>query len=234
MPKDIQVAIFAGGMATRLGELTKDIPKSMMKINGKPFIEYQMERLKEQGITDIIICSGHLGEQIERYIGDGKKYGLNVRYSHEDTPLGTAGALKKAEKLLDDAFITMYGDSYLFLDYKSMFSYFLGRGKSAMMTVYKNYDRHERSNTSINDDMVTGYSKNGRTNDMVYVDYGAHIFRREVLEMIPGNRYFPLEELFPVLIARQQLLAFEVRERFYEIGSIQSIAEFSEYIRGKS
>jgi len=102
-----------------------------------------------------------------------------------------------------------------------------------MMTVYKNYDRHERSNTSISGDMVTGYSKNGRTADMVYVDYGAHVFRKEVLELIPENRYFRLEDLFPVLISQKQLLAYEARERFYEIGSMQGIEEFSAYIRGK-
>jgi len=233
LPKDMQIAILAGGLATRLGELTKNEPKSLLKIQGKPFIEYQIKQIKKQGITNIVVCTGHLGEQIERYLGNGTRYGLNIRYSHEDSPLGTAGALKQAESVLDNNFITIYGDSYLFLDFGMIFSHFLARDKLALMTVYKNYDHHDKSNTSISGGLVTGYSKNGQAGDMVYIDYGAHMFRKQVLELIPGNRYYPLEDLFPVLISQEQLLAFEARERFYEIGSTQGIKDFSDYIRSK-
>lgn len=141
--------------------------------------------------------------------------------------------LKQAESMLDNNFITIYGDSYLFLDFGIIFSYFSKKGKLALMTVYKNHDYHDKSNTSISGGLVTGYSKNGRTSDMVYIDYGAHMFRKQVLELIPGNRYYPLEDLFPVLISQEQLLAFEARERFYEVGSTQGIKDFNEYLRGK-
>ncbi|MFC2067344.1 NDP-sugar synthase [Chloroflexota bacterium] len=114
---EMQTVILAGGLATRLGDLTKDNPKSMLKILGKPFMEYQLESLRAGGIEDIVICLGHLREQIESYFGDGREHGVNIRYSYEDNLLGTAGALKKAEPLLGDIFFTMYGDSYLFLDF---------------------------------------------------------------------------------------------------------------------
>ncbi len=234
LPNDIQVAILAGGMATRLGELTRNEPKSLLKFQGKPFIEHQIEQIKRQGIRDVLVCTGHLGEQIERYLGDGARYGFNIRYSHEDKPLGTAGALKNAVKMLGDVFIAVYGDSYLFLDYDSMLSYFLERDRLALMAVYKNSDRHDRSNTSIGGGLVTGYSKNGRTPDMVYIDYGAQVYRKPVLELIPGDTFYPLEDLFPPLIVQRQLLAYEVGERFYEIGSRQGIKEFTEYLRGKA
>ena len=229
----MQIAILAGGLATRLGELTKSEPKSLLKIQGKPFIEYQIEQIKKQGITDIVMCTGHLGEQLERYLGNGTRYGLNIRYSHEDRPLGTAGALKKAVNELDNEFITMYGDSYLFLDFSMIFAHFLARNGLALMTVYKNHNHHDKSNTSISGGLVTAYSKNGQTGDMVYIDYGAHMFRKQTLELIPADSYFPLEDLFPVLISQKQLLAFEARERFYEIGSQQGIQDFNNYIRGK-
>jgi MurNAc alpha-1-phosphate uridylyltransferase len=233
MPKDMQVAILAGGLATRLGELTRNEPKSLLKIQGRPFIEYQIEQIRRQGITDIVICTGHLGEPIERYLGDGARYGVNIRYSREDRPLGTAGALKKALNLLDDEFFTMYGDSYLSLDFARIFSYFIKQDKLALMTVYKNRDRHDKSNTSVRGNLVAAYSKNGRTEDMVYIDYGAHIFRKLAFEPVPADRYFSLEDLFPALISLKQLLAFEVHDRFYEIGSTQGIQDFTEYIRGK-
>ncbi len=230
LPDDIQIAILAGGLATRLGELTKDRPKSLLEFQGKPFIELQIAQFSRQGIRNIVICTGHLGDLIESCLGNGSRYGLNIRYSHEDRPLGTAGALKKASPLLNSVFITVYGDSYLFLDIRGLFDYFLSRGRPALMTVYENYDLHDRSNTAISGGLVTGYSKNGRTPDMVYIDYGAHIFRKEILDLIPADCYYPLEALFPALISQKQLLAFKVKKRFYEIGSRQGIQEFAAYI----
>ena len=233
MPKDMQIVILAGGLATRLGKIARNTPKSLLKIKGKPFIEYQIEQIKRQDIKDVVICTGHLGEQIQRYLGDGQRYGVNIKYSHETTPLGTAGALKKTEKLLESVFITLYGDSYLFLDFSRIYAYFLARDRLAMMTVYKNHDRHDKSNTSISGGLVTGYSKNGRSGDMVYIDYGAHVFRKKVLGLVPENRYFSLEELFPLLVSQKQLLAYEARVRFYEIGSLAGVAGFNDYIRGR-
>ena len=173
-----------------------------------------------------------MGEQIESHFGNGKKHGMNIRYSHEDTPLGTAGALKKAEKLLDDPFFTMYGDSYVFLDFGQIMSYFQSQEKLALMTVYKNHNRYDRSNTEVEGNLVKNYNKKERTNNMVYIDYGVNIFRKEVLGMIPENQSYSLEKLFPQLIKQEELLAFEVNKRFYEIGSLQGLKEFEQYIKG--
>jgi len=227
----MQVVILVGGLATRLGDLTRDEPKSMVKIWGKPFLEYQLEWLRRAGIENIVLCIGHMGEQIERFFGNGMKHGVNIRYSLEDNLLGTAGALKKAGALFDDVFITMYGDSYLFLNFNHVMAFFESRNKLALMTVYKNYDRYDRSNTVIADNLVKRYSKQEKTEDMVYIDYGANIFRKEVLGMIPENKSYSLDNLFPRLIEQDELLAFEVKERFYEIGSPQGLKDFEEYIK---
>ena len=228
---DMQVAILAGGLATRLGNLTRNQPKSMVKVLGRPFFEYQLELLGKSGIKNIILCTGYMGEQIERCFGNGKRYGVNIRYSFEDTPLGTAGALKKAENLLDGVFFTIYGDSYLFLDFSLAMSYFQSQNKLALMTVYKNYNCYERSNTVIEGNLVKKFSKKEKTEDMVYIEYGANIFKKAVLEMIPENQFCSLDELFPRLIDQKQLLAFEVKERFYEVGSPLGLTEFVEFIR---
>lgn len=228
----MQVAILAGGMATRLGDLTRNRPKSLVQIEGKPFLEYQIEFLKEGGIKDIVLCIGHLGEQIEQQFRDGRKYGVNIKYSHEDKLLGTAGALKKAEALLDDRFFTMFGDSFVNLDFSRVMSYFRSRNKLALMTVYRNYDQYDRSNTEVEGGLVKKFSKKEKTRDMVYVEYGVDVFRKEVLNMIPTNGFYSLDELFPRLIAQQELLAFEVNERFYEIGSLQGLKEFERLVKG--
>lgn len=203
----------------------------MLNIQGKAFLEYQLEFLWKSGIRNIILCLGYMGEQIERHFGNGKRYGMNIRYSFEDMPLGTAGALRKAKALLDDVFFTMYGDSYLFLDFPATMSYFQSQNKLALMTVYKNYDCYDRSNTVIEGNLVKKFSKQEKTKDMVYIEYGANIFKKEVLEMIPENQLYSLDALFPKLIDQEQLLAFEVRERFYEIGSLLGFTEFVEFIR---
>tara|TARA_B100002003_G_C14056443_1_gene508708 strand:- start:348 stop:1040 length:693 start_codon:yes stop_codon:yes gene_type:complete len=228
----MQVAILAGGLATRLKGLTRNQPKSMVKIQGKPFLGYQLELLQREGIKNIILCLGHMGEQIKRHVGDGSKYEMNIRYSAESKPLGTAGALKKAEALLDEVFFAMYGDSYLFVDFNRAMSYFESQNKLALMTVYKNYNRYGRSNTAIEGNLVKKFSQSQRTDDMAYIEYGANIFKKEALGLIPENQSYSLDDLFLKLIERKELLAFEVKERFYEIGSPQGLKEFGGYMKG--
>ncbi len=228
----MQVAILTGGLATRLGDLTRNQPKSMLKIRGKTFLEYQLELLSRAGIKNIVLCIGHMGEQIERHFGNGRNYGVNIEYSLEDELLGTAGALKKAEALLNEVFFTMYGDSYLFLDFRATMRYFKSLNKLALMTVYKNYDQYARSNTVVEGNLVKKFSKKERTEGMVYIEYGANIFNKEALNMIPENQFYSLDDLFHRLVEMDELLAFEVKERFYEIGSPQGVKEFEDYIKG--
>ena len=226
----MQAAILAGGLATRLGNLTINQPKSLVTINEKAFLEYQLEFLARGGIKDIVLCLGYLGQMIPQHFGNGRNYGVNIQYSFEEKPLGTAGALKKAESLLDDTFFTLYGDSYLSLDYNLVLSMIKSENKLGVMTVFKNYDRYDRSNTAIKGNLVRQYSKNGQTQDTVYIDYGANAFKKEVLKMIPKDNFYSLENLFLQLIEMEELLAFEVRERFYEIGSLRGLKEFEQYI----
>ena len=227
----MQVAILAGGLATRLRPLTAKIPKSLLQIQSKPFLEYQLDFLKRGGVKDIVLCVGYLGEQIEEYFGNGRRFGVNIKYSYDgDKLLSTAGALKNAHNLLEDTFFTIYGDSYLFLDFSVIMSYFKSQDKLALMTVYKNYNRYDKSNTVIAGNLVKYYSKKEKTEGMVYIEYGANIFKKEVLEFIPEGQLYALEALFPRLIAQEELLAYEVSKRFYQIGSPEGLEEFKRYI----
>lgn len=226
----MQVAIIAGGLATRLGQLTKNLPKSLITIKGKPFIEYQLESLRRGGIRDIVMCLGHFGEQVEDCCGNGRRYGVRIRYSYETKRLDTAGALKLAELLLDDTFFALYGDSYVFLDFKGMLSAFQRENKQAMMSVYKNQDKYDKSNTNLKNGMVIEYSKETNTG-MNYIDYGVNIFRKEVLKMIPPGQPYSMTSVFNQLIINNELLAYEVKRRFYEIGSIEGLREFTKYVQ---
>jgi NDP-sugar pyrophosphorylase family protein len=207
-----QVAILAGGLATRLGPLTKEIPKSLIQIQGKPFLQYQLDFLKRGGIRDIVVCVGYLGEQIEEYFGDGRKFNLNIEYSYDGANLlGT-------------------GDSYLFLDFSAIVSHFRRFDKLGLMVVYKNYDQYDTSNVAIGDNLVKKYSKKRKTKDMVYIDYGASVLRKKALELVPSGRVYSLEKLFSQMIKQEELLCYETKQRFYQIGSPEGLEEFQKYI----
>jgi N-acetyl-alpha-D-muramate 1-phosphate uridylyltransferase len=228
----MQVAILAGGLATRLRPMTDSIPKSLIEIEGKPFIEYQLDILRQQGLYDVVLCVGYLGEKIEARVGDGNRLGIEVKYSHEtDQLLGTAGALKKAESLLKEQFFVMYGDSYLFLDLASISAYLNRFDKLGIMTVYKNKDQFDRSNIMINGNLVQVYDKKHRLQGMDYIDYGAILLKRKCLDLVPDDRPFSLEELLTPLVRERQILAYKVKQRFYEIGSLNGITEFTNYIK---
>lgn len=228
----MQMVIMCGGVAKRLGNLAKNIPKSMMDVNGKPFLEYQIDNLRNQGIENIVLCVGHLSEKIEEYFNDGSKFDINIKYSYDgEKPLGPIGALKNAEDLLDEDFCTMYGDSYLSVDYKKVYNFFKKQEKPACMIVYKNYNKYDRSNIIVKDNMVIGYGIKNKSKDMIYIDYGASILKRETLKIVPKNTFFTTVEFYNELIKKQELLAFEVKERFYHIGNPKSLEEFKNYIK---
>jgi N-acetyl-alpha-D-muramate 1-phosphate uridylyltransferase len=226
----MQAVILAGGLATRLRPLTKNIPKSMVIINNKPFLQYQLELLKKNGITDIVLCVGYLHEQIEDYFQNGKDFGVNIKYSKEGKNLlGTAGALKNAVDLLEEKFFLTYGDSYVFLDFQKILSYFNAHSEMALMVVYNNNDKYDKSNVCLNGDKVSKYDKNAGDN-MVYIDYGVSLLRKEILRFIPDGMVYSLDDVFKEIIKQNSMLAFEARERFYEIGSFKGLEEFTNYI----
>jgi NDP-sugar pyrophosphorylase family protein len=227
----MQVLIIAGGLGTRLGQLTLNQPKSMIQILGKPFIEYQFDLLTKGSVTDVVLCLGYQGKQIADY-WDGRKFGVNLRYSFEDKPLDTAGAIKLAEPLLEEYFFTLYGDSYVFIDFKDMLSSIRKGNKIGAMSVFQNQDRFDKSNTAVVDGGVTFYSKEQRAN-LKYIDYGVNLFRKEVLKLIPNGEPYSMGTLFNQLIGRQELLAYEVKKRFFEIGSVNGLTEFTEYVKGE-
>jgi NDP-sugar pyrophosphorylase family protein len=227
----MQIVILCGGLATRLEHLTKNIPKSMIEIKNKPFLEYQIENLKRSNIKDIVLCVGHLSEQIKNYFGDGEKFDVNIKYSHDgDKQLGPIGALKNTESLIEDIFFILYGDSYLNLDYQKMYSYFKTQNKLGLMAVYKNFNRFDKSNLIVKDDMIVAYGEKERTKEMIYIDYGTSLLRKKALNLIPKNTFFTTGEFFSNLISKNELLAFEVKERFYHIGNPDALKEFSNYI----
>ena len=227
----MQMVILAGGLATRLRPLTEDTPKSMVPVHGKPFLEHQIDLLKKHDVTDIVLCVGHLADRIEDHFGDGKRFGVRIRYSRDgDKLLGTGGALKNAQPLLDTEFFCMYGDSYLLLDYEDIAAHFSGASSQGLMVVYKNHNRLEPSNVVVRDGLVAVYDKRRPTREMVYIDEGLLAFRRSVLDEVAAGEVTSLQKILVSLVERNELMAYETPQRFYTIGTASQLEEFRNLI----
>jgi NDP-sugar pyrophosphorylase family protein len=230
----LTVAILAGGRAARLQPLTQDVPKSLLELNGEPFAVHQLRLLQANGIRRVVLCVGHLGALIRRAIGDGTSLGLRVDYSFDGPELlGTAGAVKNALPKLGSSFFVMYGDSYLPCDYAAVGRKFGSSGVPGMMTVFRNEGKWDNSNVEFEAGRILAYSKTDRTPRMRYIDYGLGVFRKEAFESAPAGRPCDLSEIYANLLHRNQLGAFEVRERFYEIGSPAGLRETARFLAAK-
>ena len=235
VPLDIPVAILAGGLATRLRPVTEKIPKSLVPVAGKPFLAHQLELLHARGIRRAVLCIGYLGEMIQREFGDGKAYGVRLDYSFDGPKLlGTGGAIKRALPLLGDEFFVLYGDSYLPVAYRPIADFFRRSGKLGLMTVYRNEGRYDTSNVVFHDGEIAVYDKKNRPPEMRHIDYGLSLFKASVFESYSAGQAFDLAEVMGKLVREKQLAGYEIRERFYEMGSPAGLAELESLLQSKS
>lgn len=227
----LTLVILAGGLATRLGSLTTDTPKSLIEIAGKPFVDWQLRLLSKSGIEKVVFCLAHKGEAVREFVGDGSKYGIQVLYSYDGTTqLGTGGAVKKAADLLGDEFMTLYGDSYLPIDYQKVQNAYYRLGKPALMTVYRNQDSFDASNVIFKSGMLQRYAKGVTTVKYSHIDFGLSVFKKTVFDPYPTGRKFDLSDVCTTLSDSNLLAGFELYERFYEIGSLEGIQDFRRYL----
>lgn len=225
------VAILAGGLATRLGPLTAERPKSLVDVNGEPFVAHQLRLLRDAGAARVVLCVGHLGEMTRAWVGDGLRFGLAVEYSFDGPRLlGTAGALARALPLLGDAFFVLYGDSYLPCDLRAAQRAFAASGRAALMTVYRNEDRGDRSNVELSGGRIAAYDKAQPSARMRHIDYGLGVLARRALDGVAPDQPSDLAALYQALLARGELAAWETDQPFYEIGSPGGLAALRQHL----
>jgi len=228
-----QALILCGGMATRLGALAAGRPKSLIEVAGRPFIAHQLEILKRNGIRDVVLAVGHLAEAIDAEVGDGARFGLAVRYSHDGPArLGTGGAVMKALPLLAGPFFVVYGDSYLTCDYQQVARRFAAQAghADALMTVFRNEGKWDTANVVFAAGRVVAYDKARRDPAMRHIDYGLSILTRAAFEGFAPGHEFDLAAVFQRLLAAGRLAAAEVPDRFYEIGSPAGLADLAQHL----
>ncbi|MBA4358838.1 MAG: nucleotidyl transferase, partial [Desulfovibrio sp.] len=209
---------------------TETIPKALVDVAGRPFVHRQLDYLRGQGVTRVVLCTGHLGEQIEASVGDGAAFGLDVAYSPDGpTRLGTAGALKSALPLLGPEFFVLYGDSFLPIAYQPVQKAYEASNRLGLLTVLKNADRWDKSNAHYHNGVVVEYNKHAPGPEMLHIDYGLAVLSARALAEVSEGEAADLADVYHRLSLAGQLAGFEVTERFYEIGSHAGLRETAHY-----
>jgi NDP-sugar pyrophosphorylase family protein len=225
---DLQTVILVGGKGTRLKALTENIPKPMIPVQGRPFLEVLIKLLKSKGLSRFLLLTGYLQRSISEYFGNGERFGINIEYSIEPELLGTAGALLNAQKLLEKEFLLINGDTFSDVNYAKFVKFSRDRDNVCSMLCYNGPLFNDVKYNLIleEDNLVTYYSKDSSDNRLNAVDAGVYLMKKDIISVI-RNRICSLEaEIFPVLISSKQLCGLATQTMFYDIGTIERLAGF--------
>jgi NDP-sugar pyrophosphorylase family protein len=225
----MQIVILAGGKATRLQKHFPNTIKSLLKFDGISFIEYQLSLLKRNGLVDIVLCLGHGAKEIHNVVKNTHIKGLNVQVSYEGhSPIGTAFAIRNAWKYLNGDFLVIYGDSYLDFNYYEVINKFRSSRKKMLTTIYHNKGKHDKSNILFEHGEIISYNKVNSHPGAEHIDYGANIFKRGLfINPISSD----LSDLQRKLIGTRDVACEVIKNRFYEVGSVEGIQEFKEFVK---
>lgn len=229
----MQAVIMAGGKGTRLAAITKDeIPKPMVPVNGKPLLLWQIEELKKNGITDIIMIIGHLGEKIEEYFQNGEKYGVHVSYIREHEPLGTAGAFYYLkDKIVSDYFLLVFGDVFFSIDIQRMEKFYIDHQAKAALFVHPNSHPAD-SDLVVLDENNKIFKFDSKHNVRNYwfdncVNAGFYILNKEICDLVkkPCKQDFEKDILIPLVEKEDAVYGYRSPEYIKDIGTVDRIRQ---------
>lgn len=234
MQKIKQAVILAGGLGTRMLPLTKTIPKPLIPINGKPFVQYILENLKENNITEIIFLVGYLGEKIEKYFGNGSKFGLHITYSYSPIAYDTGSRIREAKKLFDNRFLLLFCDNYWPLDLKHLMQFYYEVGTDASVTIYSNSDNYTINKIKVNQKgLVEVYDKTGKTEGLNGVDIGYIILKKNLLKDLSKENFSFENVVMQKMIKEKQLAGFLTTHKYYGLSNLERIPIIEEYFKPK-
>jgi len=211
--------VLVGGMGTRLRPLLQDLPKPLAPVGNRPFLEYLVLQLHAQGFKDIIFCTGYGAKEIAECFGDGHRWGVHLRYSHEVAPLGTAGAIKQAARLKGEGpFLVMNGDSFLEADLHALLNQHFARGGVGMLALAQAGDSGRFGRVEVDTaGRITRFVEKGVPRPGL-INGGIYVFDPAVLRAIPDEKSMSLEcELLPRLL-EDGLYGMTTRGFFIDIG----------------
>lgn len=227
----VKVFILAGGLGTRIRTLFPDRPKGLIPILGKPFLEWQIEQLIDQGFREFILCVSYLSRQIVEHFGDGAAWEVRIEYSIEAEPMGTAGALRIAAPFFRETSLVLNGDTYLETDYGALIAAhqeIARRGKvigSLGLVTVPDTGRYGQVILGSDNRIAAFREKMPSQAQVGLINAGVYVFEPAVLDHIPAQRPASLEqETLPALVAAQALYGFPVEGSFVDIGTPEGYA----------
>lgn len=225
-----QAVVLAGGTGTRLNNLGHFNPKPMIDINGKPFLERVIEKLKRNRVEEVILLLGYRADKIKNYFGDGSKFGIKIKYSIGDVSFDTGKRLKDAEELLDGQFFLLYCDNYINFDIRKIKNFHDDREVLMTTSVYSNKDNFTKSNMLVDEaGFVKNYDKERKSENLNGTELSFAIVSKKVLDLVPKGENYPFHKVFPELIEKNQLAGYVVDERYCSIGDIARVPLARDY-----
>lgn len=224
----MRAVILAGGLGSRMGDLTRDTPKSVLLVAGEPLIAHQLRRLVAAGVTDIRLATGHLGDVVEAALGDGAAWGARLSYSREPEPRGTGGALALAGRDVadDDVVLVLNGDLLTDHDLTAQVTHFEETGADVSIHVREVEDPRRFGVVLTDGDRVTGFLEKPEDPPSNLVNAGTYVFRGSVLTSLPGR--FPMSvefDVFPQLITEgRRVVAYRETAYFKDVGRPEDLA----------
>ncbi|MCL4398969.1 sugar phosphate nucleotidyltransferase [Candidatus Parvarchaeota archaeon] len=218
---ELSAVVLAGGKGTRLRPLTYEVPKSMIPVKGKPILEYIIQRLKDAGISNIMISIGYLGEKIQKYFGDGSAFGVKIKYLGEETPLGTGGALKRFQYLFHDTIVVVNGDNLFDFDISQIYAFHRAEKASATIAVVNSNDTSSFGVVEMNGNKIISFVEkpSGEQNSHL-VNAGVYVLNPSVLSLLPEG-VSNTSELFQKLAAKNMLTGFVCSGKWFPCDNMQ-------------
>ncbi len=229
-----QAVILAGGKGTRVRPLTDTVPKPMIRLNHRPFLEYLIDLLKDNGISEVVLLLGYLHEKIVDHFQDGSKFGICIRYSIGEVSFETGKRIKSAEMLLQDNFLLMYCDNYWPLNLQNLIALHSKNQTMATVTVYTNKDGATKNNMLVSEDgYVLRYDKSRTNTQLNGVEIGFYILNKKILSLMPETNFSFEKEILPQLIKKHQLSGYLTDHKYYSIGSLERLPTTEQFLQPK-
>lgn len=222
-----QAVILAGGLGTRMHPFTLHHPKPMYPFNGIPFIDYLIRQVRDFGIKKILLLLGYMPEQIQEYLGNGEKYGLEIMYDVTPVEYDTGNRLKAAEQKLCTEFLLMYCDNYCPIDYERLYADFCKNEAEIQISVYANKDNYTKNNLKLDaNGKVLCYDKTRTTEGLQGVDIGYVIVRKRTLDYLKKDTAVTAnfeKIVYEQMVQKGKLFATLTEHRYYSVGSWERI-----------
>lgn len=229
-----QAVILAGGRGTRMRPLTDDRPKPMVPVLGRPFLEYQIEQLREQGCERILLLLGYLPQVVQDYFGDGSAWGVRIEYSVTGPDDLTSSRVANAQHLIDPCFLLLYCDNYWPMQMDKMWERFQRAAKPGMITVYNNNDAYSRGSVILDaEDNVVVFDRLRSTPGLQGIEISYAILTDLALELLPEKDTLFEEAIYTPLAEQGRLAAYPTGHRYYSVGSLQRLPATEEFMRRK-